>query len=136
MGRRLKVYTKPSRFNLVLSLDQYKYLLERKRRAKELDERVTYKDLVEKWGIAQHHMASAVYRGIKQYDERIKEEERVNNIRQQIAARFMEKRNECSTVGLWANTTTADRASLGEYPQSRIVRGGYSDFIRNSYFEE
>ena len=136
MGRRLKVYTKPSRFNLVLSLDQYKYLLERKRRAKELDERVTYKDLVEKWGIAQHHMASAVYRGIKQYDERIKEEERVNNIRQQIAARFMEKRNECSTVGLWSNAAATDRTRFAEYSQGGAVRRGYSDFIRNSYFEE
>ena len=136
MGRRLKVYTKPSRFNLVLSLDQYKYLLERKRRAKELDERVTYKDLVEKWGIAQHHMASAVYRGIKQYDERIKEEERVNNIRQQIAARFMEKRNECSTVGLWSNAAATDRTRFAEYSQSGAVRRGYSDYIRIEYFED
>lgn len=136
MGRRLKVYTKPSRFNLVLSLDQYKYLLERKRRAKELDERVTYKDLVEKWGIKQHHMASAVYRGIKQYDERIKEEERVNNIRRQIAARFMEKRNESRTVGVRTVTTEASRSSLEQYSQGGAVRRGYSDYIRTQYFEE
>jgi hypothetical protein len=121
---------------LVLSLEQYKILLKRKAYAREYDERVKYKDWGENWGIKQHHMASAVYRGIKQYDDRIKEEERVSNIRRQIAARFMEKRNECSTVGLWSNTTTADRASLGEYPQSRIVRGGYSDFIRIEYFED
>lgn len=136
MRKRLSVYTKLSRFNLVLSFDQYKVLLKRKEYARKYDERVKYKDLVEKWGIAQHHMASAVYRGIKQYDERIKEEERVSNIRRQIAARFMEKRNECSAVGLWANTATADKPSLGKYPQSRAIRGGYSDYIRTEYFEE
>ena len=136
MGRRLKVYTKPSRFNLVLSLDQYKYLLERKRRAKELDERVTYKDLVEKWGIKQHHMASAVYRGIKQYDDYMKEEERVSNIRRQIAARSMERRNESRAVGVRSDTTTADRSCFAEYSQSRAIRGGYSDFIRTEYFED
>lgn len=136
MRKRLSVYTKPSRFNLVLSLEQYKYLLERKRRAKEFDERVTYKDLVEKWGIAQHHMASAVYRGIKQYDERIKEEERVSNIRRQIAARSMEKRNECRSVGLRTVATEASRSSLEQYSQGGAVRRGYSDYIRTQYFEE
>lgn len=136
MRKRLSVYTKPSRFNLVLSLEQYKYLLERKRRAKELDERVTYKDLVEKWGIKQHHMASAVYRGIKQYDERIKEEERVNNIRRQIASGRMERRNESRAVGLRAVAAEASRSSPKQYSQGGAVRRGYSDFIRNSYFEE
>ena len=136
MRKRLSVYTKPSRFNLVLSLEQYKYLLERKRRAKELDERVTYKDLVEKWGIKQHHMASAVFRGIKQYDERIKEEERVNNIRRQIAARSVEKRNEGRTVGLRTNTAATDRSRFAEYSQGGTVRRGYSDFIRIEYFED
>jgi hypothetical protein len=120
----------------VLSFEQYKHLLERKAYAKKYSERVKYKDLVEKWGIAQHHMGSAVYRGIKQYDERIKEEERVNNIRRQIAAGRMEKRNECSTVGLRSNAATADKSCLGEYPQSRAIRGGYSDYIRTEYFEE
>ena len=57
MRKRLSVYTKLSRFNLVLSLDQYKVLLERKAYAKKYNERVRYKDLVVKWGIAQHHMA-------------------------------------------------------------------------------
>jgi hypothetical protein len=136
VGRRLKVYTKPSRFNLVLSLEQYKFLLERKRRAKEFDERVTYKDLVEKWGIKQHHMASAVYRGIKQYDEYMKEEERVSNIRRQIAARSMERRNESRTVGVRAVTTEASRSSLEQYSQGGAVRRGYSDYIRTQYFEE
>jgi len=135
MRKRLSVYTKPSRFNLVLSLEQYKYLLERKKRAKELDERMTYKDLVEKWGIKQHHMASAVFRGIKQYDDYIKEEERVSNIRRQIAARFMEKRNECRTVGVRTNTAATDRPRFAEYSQGGTLRGGYSDFIRTEYFE-
>ena len=136
MGRRLKVYTKPSRFNLVLSLDQYKYLLERKRRAKELDERVTYKDLVEKWGIKQHHMASAVYRGIKQYDDYMKEEERVSNIRRQIASGRMERRNESRAVGVRANTAEASRSSLEQYSQGGAVQRGYSDYIRTQYFED
>ena len=136
MRKRLSVYTKPSRFNLVLSLEQYKYLLERKRRAKELDERVKYKDLVEKWGIKQHHMASAVYRGIKQYDDRIKEEERVSNIRQQITSRRMERRNESRAVGLRPVAAEASRASLEQYTQGGAVRRGYSDYIRTEYFEE
>lgn len=136
MRKRLSVYTKLSRFNLVLSLDQYKVLLERKAYAKKYNERVQYKDLVEKWGIAQHHMGSAVYRGIKQYDERIKEEERVSNIRRQITAGRMERRNESRAVGVRADAATADKSCLGEYPQSRVIRGGYSDFIRNNYFED
>ena len=121
---------------MVLSLDQYKVLLERKAYAKKYDERVKYKDLVEKWGIAQHHMASAVYRGIKQYDERIKEEERVNNIRRQITSGRMERRNESRAVGLRSNATEASRPSVEQYTQGGVVRRGYSDFIRTQYFEE
>ena len=136
MRKRLSVYTKPSRFNLVLSLEQYKYLLERKAYAKKYDERVKYKDLVEKWGIAQHHMASAVYRGIKQYDDRIKEEERVSNIRRQIAAGRMERRNESRAVGLRADAAATDRTRFAEYSQGGAVRRGYSDYIRIEYFEE
>ena len=136
MGRRLKFYTKLSRFNLVLSIDQYKVLLERKAYAKKYNERVRYKDLVEKWGIAQHHMGSAVYRGIKQYDERIKEEERVNNIRRQIAAGRMERRNESRAVGLRPDATEASRSSPEQYTQGGAVRRGYSDYIRTQYFEE
>lgn len=64
---------------MALSYEQYLFLLERKRRAKELDERVKYKDLVELWGIKQHHMASAVHRGIKQYDYRIWKESQGEN---------------------------------------------------------
>ena len=136
MRKRLSVYTKLSRFNLVLSFDQYKVLLERKAYAEKYNERVRYKDLVEKWGIAQHHMGSAVYRGIKQYDERIKEEERVNNIRRQIASGRMEKRNECRTVGLRPVAAEAGRASPEQYTQGGAVQRGYSDYIRTQYFEE
>ncbi len=60
--------TKPSWKNLVLTLEQYRVLMERKRWARINNERVRYKDLVEAWGIKQHHMANAVFRGIKQYD--------------------------------------------------------------------
>ena len=59
---------KPSWKNLVLTLEQYRVLMERKRWARINNERVRYKDLVEAWGIKQHHMATAVFRGIKQYD--------------------------------------------------------------------
>lgn len=135
MRKRLSVYTKPSRFNLVLSFEQYKYLLERKAYAKKYDERVRYTDLVQKWGIKQHHMASAVYRGIKQYDDRIKEEERVSNIRRQIAAGRMERRNESRAVGLRADAAATDRTRFAEYSQGGAVRRGYSDFIRTEYFE-
>lgn len=136
MRKRLSVYTKLSRFNLVLSFDQYKVLLERKAYAKKYDERVKYKDLVEKWGIAQHHMGSAVYRGIKQYDERIKEEERVSNIRRQITSGRMERRNESRAVGLRSDATATDRPRFAEYPQGGAVRRGYSDYIRTEYFED
>lgn len=136
MGRRLKFYTKPSRFNVVLTLEQYKVLMERKKYAQKNLERVKYKDLVEKWGVEQRYMASAVYRGIKQYDERIKEEERVNNIRRQITSGRMERRNESRAVGLRADTTAADRSCLEQYTQGGIVRRGYSDYIRTQYFEE
>ena len=136
MRKRLSVYTKLSRFNVVLSFEQYKELLRRKAYAKKYDERMRYKDLVQRWGIAQHHMCSAVYRGIKQYDERIKEEEHVNNIRRQITSGRMERRNESRAVGLRPNAAATDKSSLGEYPQSRVIRGGYSDFIRANYFED
>ena len=136
MRKRLSVYTRLSRFNVVLTFEQYKVLMERKKYAKKNLERVRYKDLVEKWGIEQRYMASAVYRGIKQYDERIKEEERVNNIRRQIASGRMEKRNECSTVGLRTDAAEASRSSLEQYTQGGAVRRGYSDYIRTEYFEE
>ena len=136
MGRRVKAYIKPSRFNVVLTLEQYKVLMERKKYAQKNLERVRYKDLVEKWGVEQRYMASAVYRGIKQYDERIKEEERVNNIRRQITAGRMERRNESRAVGLRTITAEATRPSVEQYTQGGAVRRGYSDFIRTQYFEE
>ncbi len=74
-----KVYTKPTRFNLTLTFEQYKFLLERKKIAKELDERIRYKDLVEQWGIPQYFMATAMHRGIKQYDYRIWKESQGEN---------------------------------------------------------
>ena len=129
-----KKYTKPSRFNLVLTFEQYKYLLERKKHARKFDERVKYKDLVEKWGIKQHHMASAVFRGIKQYNDRIREEAREER-RQRIAAGGMGERDEGRSLGVRPNTATTIRSRLTEYPQSRVIRGGYSDFIRDEYFE-
>jgi hypothetical protein len=130
-----KKYTKPSRFNLVLTFEQYKYLLERKKHARKFDERVKYKDLVEKWGIKQHHMASAVFRGIKQYNDRIREEAREERYRQRIAAGGMGERDEGRSLGVRPNTATTIRSRLTEYPQSRVIRGGYSDFIRDEYFE-
>jgi hypothetical protein len=131
-----KVYTRLSRFNVVLSFEQYKFLLERKREARDLDERVRYKDLVELWGIAQYHMAGAVHRGIKQYDDRIKAESRNTSNRQPIAARVVERRNESCPLGLWAKSADARRAILAEYTESGTVQRGYSPFVRASYFEE
>ena len=57
----MKTYTKPGRYNLVLSLDQYKVILERKRIAHENDERVPLKDLSVAWGVKQHHLATVSY---------------------------------------------------------------------------
>ncbi len=121
---------------MVLTFEQYKFLLERKRKARELDERVKYKDLVESWGIKQYHMAGAVYRGIRQYDERIKAEGRDHNSRQPIPARRVERRNECCPLGLWSKSADARRAILREYTESGAVQRGYSPYIRASYFEE
>jgi len=134
-----KVYTRLSRFNVVLTFEQYKVLLERKRKARELDERVKYKDLVELWGIKQYHMAGAVYRGIRQYDDRIKAEGGVRNIndcRQSVPTRRLERRDECCPLGLWAKSADARRAIIAEYTESGVVQRGYSPFVRASYFEE
>ena len=35
MGRRVEVYIKPTRFNLTLTFEQYKFLLKRKEHAKK-----------------------------------------------------------------------------------------------------
>jgi hypothetical protein len=121
---------------VVLTFEQYKFLLERKRKARELDERVKYKDLVELWGIPQYHMAGAVHRGIRQYDERIKAEGGDVDNRQSIPTRRVERRNECCPVGLWSKSAEARRAILREYSQSGTVRRGYSPLIRAEYFED
>jgi hypothetical protein len=63
-----KRYTKPSRFNPRLSFEQYQIVLERKRRAKQDEERVRYKDLTQEWGVRPSIIGSAVHKGIKQYD--------------------------------------------------------------------
>jgi hypothetical protein len=131
-----KVYTRLSRFNVVLSFEQYKFLLVRKRRARELDERVRYKDLVEAWGIPQYHMAGAVHRGIKQYDERIKAERGDSGDRQPIPTRSVERRNEGCPMGLWSKSAEARRAILREYTESGAVRRGYSPLVRVEYFED
>jgi hypothetical protein len=75
MRKRLSVYIKPTRFNLTLTFEQYKFLLKRKEHAKKYSERLKYKDLVKEWGVKQYFMATAMSRGIKQYDYRIWKEE-------------------------------------------------------------
>ena len=64
----MKIYTKKSRFNPGITLEQYKVLLARKAEAKKNNERIKYKDLVQEWGVKQYHMASAMHRGMKTYD--------------------------------------------------------------------
>lgn len=78
MRKRLTYYTKPTRYNLTLSFEQYKILLQRKREAIINRERIKYKDLVEEWGIKQYFMATAMNRGIKQYDYKIWKENIAN----------------------------------------------------------
>jgi hypothetical protein len=131
-----KKYTKPTRFNLTLTFEQYKFLLERKRRARELDERIRYKDLVEQWGVSQYFMATAMYRGIKQYDDRIKAERGDSDDRQSIPTRRVERRNESCPLGLWSKSAEARRAILREYTESGTVRRGYSPLVRVEYFED
>lgn len=58
---------------VTLTFDQYKILLDRKRRANGRS--VKYGDLIKQWRIKPHHLSTAVYRGIKQYDYRIWKEE-------------------------------------------------------------
>ena len=121
---------------MVLTFEQYKFLLERKRKARELDERVKYKDLVELWGIKQYHMAGAVYRGIRQYDDRIKAEGGNINDRQLVPTRRVERRTESCPLGLWSKSAEARRAILREYTESGTIRRGYSPLIRVEYFED
>ncbi len=131
-----KKYTKPTRFNLTLTFEQYKFLLERKRIARELDERIRYKDLVEQWGVSQYFMATAMYRGIKQYDDRIKAEGGDVGNRRSVPARRVERRDECCPLGLWSKSADARRAILAEYTESGTVRRGYSPLVRVEYFED
>ena len=58
---------------VALSFDQYKILLERKRQANGRNAK--YKDLMQQWGVQHHHLSTAVYRGIKQYDYKIWKEQ-------------------------------------------------------------
>ena len=129
-------YTKFSRYNLVLSYEQYLYLLEYRRKAREQGERVNYKELAKSWGISNLYLAKAVNRGIMQYDERIKAEGRDRNSRQPIPTRRVERRDECCPLGLWAKSAEARRAILREYTESGAVRRGYSPYIRVEYFED
>ena len=58
---------------VALSFEQYKILLERKKKANGRNAK--YKDLVKQWGIPHYHLSTAVYRGIKQYDYRLWKEQ-------------------------------------------------------------
>lgn len=64
----IKSYTKPSRYNLRLSFEQYQLLLHRKKKADASGKRIRYKDLIDMWGIRQSVIGTALYRVIKQYD--------------------------------------------------------------------
>jgi len=58
---------------VTLSFEQYKILLDRKRRANGRN--VKYRDLIKQWGVPHYHLSTAVYRGIKQYDYRLWKEQ-------------------------------------------------------------
>jgi hypothetical protein len=64
----MKTYTKPSRYNPCITFEQYKVLRERRDNAKTNKKRIDYKPLAQEWGLKPTHMASALHRGIKQYD--------------------------------------------------------------------
>ncbi len=117
----------------MISFEQYKILMERKREARENNDRVRYKDLEKEWGIKQHHMASAVHRGIKEYDYRIEVE---NGSRQRVPTRIVERRVERRPLGIWPESAVTSRTILTEHTESGTVRRGYSAFVRASYFEE
>jgi len=131
-----KKHTKRSRYNLVISYEQYLFLLEYRRKARERGERVKYKELAKSWGISNLYLAKAVNRGILQYDERIKAEGKDINNRRSIPARRVERRDESCPLGLWSKSADARRAILREYTESGAVQRGYSPYIRASYFEE
>jgi hypothetical protein len=64
----MKTYTKASRYNPGITFEQYKVLRERRANAIANKQRINYRPLAEQWGISPLHMASALHRGIKQYD--------------------------------------------------------------------
>jgi hypothetical protein len=131
-----KTYTRKSRYNLVISYEQYLFLLDHRQKARDRSECVKYKELAKSWGVKSQYLAKAINRGIKQYDERIKAERGNSDDRQPIPARRVERRNECCPLGLWSKSAEARRAILREYTESGTVRRGYSPFIRVEYFED
>ena len=76
-------YTKPSRYNIRLSLEQYQLLLYRKQKAKANGERIRYKDLIEAWSIRQSVIGTALQRGIKQYDYILWKMSKENSLQEQ-----------------------------------------------------
>jgi hypothetical protein len=64
----MKTYTKRSRYNPRITFEQYKVLRERRADAKVNKKRINYKPLAQEWGMNPMLMASALHRGIKQYD--------------------------------------------------------------------
>jgi len=131
-----KTYTKRSRFNLVISYEQYLFLLEHRQKARDRSECVKYKELAASWGIPPQYLAKAMNRGIKQYDERIKAEQRSSDNRQPVPVRRMERRTECCPLGLWSKSAEARRAILAEYTEGGAIRRGYSPLVRVEYFED
>ena len=63
-----KLYTRPSRYNPSITFEQYKTLLERREDARANKKRINYRPLAQEWGHNPMHLASALHRGIKQYD--------------------------------------------------------------------
>jgi hypothetical protein len=94
-----KKYTKPTRYNLSLSFEQYKFLLERKKKARAEKERIKYKDLVKEWGVKQYFMATAMNRGIKQYDYLIwKEEQNAKQNRDSVSGLHQSRSQKIKVV--------------------------------------
>ena len=103
----MKEYVKVSRYNPSVSFELYKVLLRRKQEAN--GKRISYKDLVEEWGVKQQYMANAIFRGIKQYDYRIWKEAQDEDSRRLIPTGGMERRNESRPLGLRAESIKESR---------------------------
>jgi hypothetical protein len=127
-----KKYSRPSRFNPTITLDQYREVL-RYKKLKENGIVVYYRDLARQWGLHIGTVASIANRGMKQYDIILEKE---NDRRRHIPSGGMEKRNESRTLGVRPKSTETNRASTDQHSQGGAVRRGYSDFIRTEYFEE